>query len=141
MTIVATQSSGYKFDQSSLQLEVVVKLGDQYLSRGVRFPARTTPDQSFKKVREMINNLITRLKEDIFSEDEHKVCVVLNGQRTLVHNSRLRWGNLGMEVAKLFAQVSHQVDNDLLVKVKKLIQDLIWKLQPRFLRKASVIPS
>ena len=38
----------------------------------VRFSARTTPDQSFKKVREMINNLITRLKEDTFSEDEHK---------------------------------------------------------------------
>ena len=26
--------SGYKFDQASLQLKVVVKLGDQYLSRG-----------------------------------------------------------------------------------------------------------
>ena len=26
--------SGYKFDQISLQLKVVVKLGDQYLSRG-----------------------------------------------------------------------------------------------------------
>ena len=29
--------SGYKFDQASLQLKVVVKLGDQYLSREVRF--------------------------------------------------------------------------------------------------------
>ena len=66
--------------------------GDQYLSREwCAFPARTTPDQSFKKVREMINNLITRLKEDTFSEDEHKVCVILNWQRTLVHSSRLRW--------------------------------------------------
>ena len=61
-----------------------MKLGDQYLSREVRFQqggalsARSTPDQSFKKVLEMINNLITRLKEDTFSEDEHKVCVVLN---------------------------------------------------------------
>ena len=26
--------SGYKFDQACLQLKVVVKLGDQYLSRG-----------------------------------------------------------------------------------------------------------
>ena len=43
--------------------------------------------------------------------------------------------NLAMEVAKLFAQVSHQVDNDLFVIVKKLIQDLIWKLQLKFLRK------
>ena len=74
--------------------------------------------------------------------------------------------NLTMEVAKLFAQVSHQVEvhegkkiwsmrwtrgyaysslnqhdfgiecsNDPLVKVKKLIQDLIWKLQLKFLRK------
>ena len=49
--------------------------------------------------------------------------------------------NLAMEVVKLFAQVSHQVDNDLFVEVKKLIQDLIWKLQPRFLRKACVVPS
>ena len=34
--------------------------------------------------------------------------------------------NLAVEVAKLFAQVSHQVDNDLFVRVKKLIQDLIF---------------
>ena len=45
--------SGYKFDQASLQLKVVVKLGDQYLSGWCAFPARTTPDQSFKKVREI----------------------------------------------------------------------------------------
>ena len=44
--------------------------------------------------------------------------------------------NLAMKVAKLFAQVSNQVDNDPFVKVKKLIQDLIWNLQRRFLRKA-----
>ena len=41
--------------------------------------------------------------------------------------------NVAMEVSKLFAQASHQVDNDIFVKVKKLIQDLIWKLQSRFL--------
>ena len=29
--------SDTKFDQASLQLKVVVKLGDQYMSRGVRF--------------------------------------------------------------------------------------------------------
>ena len=46
-----------------------------------------------------------------------------------------------MEVAKLFAQVSHQVDNDLFVEVKKLIQNLVWKRQPKFLRKACVVPS
>ena len=44
--------------------------------------------------------------------------------------------NLAMKVAKLFAQVFNQVDNDPIMKVKKLIQDLIWKLQWRFLRKA-----
>ena len=74
--------------------------------------------------------------------------------------------NLTMEVVKLFAQVSHQVEvhegkkiwlmrwtrgyacsslhqrdfgiecsDDPFVKVKKLIQDLIWKLQLKFLRK------
>ena len=43
--------SDTKFDQSDYKLKVVVKLGDQYLSReGCAFPARTTPDQSFKKV-------------------------------------------------------------------------------------------
>ena len=89
----------------------------------------------------MINNLITRLKEDTFSEDDNKgLCgteMTTNGHPQL----KTSMENLAMEVAKLFAQVSHQVDNDLFVKVKKLIQDLIWKLQPRFLRKASVIPS
>ena len=104
------------------------------------FPARTTPDQSFKKVREMINNLITRLKEDTFSEDEHNgLCgteLTTNARPQL----KTSMENLAKDVAKLFAQVSHQVDNDLFVKVKKLIQDLIWKLQRKFLRKDSVIP-
>ena len=40
--------------------------GDQYLSKGrCAFPARSTPDHKsyrFIKVREMINNLITRLR-------------------------------------------------------------------------------
>ena len=88
----------------------------------------------------MINNLITRLKEDTFSEDEHKG---LRGTE-LTTNARPQlqtsMENLAMEVAKLFAQVSHQVDNDLLVEVKRLIQDLIWKLQRKFLRQTCVIP-
>ena len=88
----------------------------------------------------MVNNLITRLKEDTFSEDEHEgLCgteLTTNARPQLKTSTE----NLAMEVAKLFAQVSHQVDNDLFVEVKKLIQDLIWKLQPRFFRKASVIP-
>ena len=33
--------------------------------------------------------------------------------------------NLALKEAKLFAQVSNQVTNDPLVKVKKLIQDMI----------------
>ena len=125
--------SDYKFDQASLQIESGRETGNQYLSRGgCAFPVRTTPGQSFKKVREMINNLITRLKEDTFSEDQHKgLCgteLTTNARPQLKTSTE----NLTMEVAKLFAQVSHQVDNDLFVKVKKLIQDLIWKLQPRF---------
>ena len=43
--------------------------------------------------------------------------------------------NLAMKVANLFAQVSNQVTNDPFMKVKKLIQDLIWKQQWKFLRK------
>ena len=43
--------------------------------------------------------------------------------------------NLAMKVANLFAQVSNQVTNDPFMKVKKLIQYLIWKLQWKFLRK------
>ena len=44
--------------------------------------------------------------------------------------------NLAMNVVKLFTQVSSQVTNDPFVKMKKLIQYLIWKLQWKFLRKA-----
>ena len=89
----------------------------------------------------MINDLISRLKEDTFSEDEHKgLCgteLTTNARPQLKTSTE----NLAMEVAKLFAQVSHQVDNDLFVKVKKFIQDLIWKLQRKLLSRASVIPS
>ena len=79
--------------------------------------------------------------EETFSENEHKVCVVLQMTTNAHPQLKTSMENLAMEVAKLFAQVSHQVDNDLFVKVKNLIQDLIWKLQRKFLRKASVIPS
>ena len=100
----------YKFDQSDYKLKVVVKQGDQYLSRErCAFPARTTPDQSF-------------------NEDEHKVlCGTEMTTNAPSSNSRLRWRSWQWEVAKLFAQVSHQVDNRslLFVEVKKLIQDLI----------------
>ena len=69
----------------------------------------------------MINNLITRLKEDTFSEDEHKgLCgteLTTNAHPQLKTSTE----NLAMEVVKLFAQVSHQVDNDLFVEVKKEI--------------------
>ena len=89
----------------------------------------------------MINNLITRLEGGyILRGRTQGLC---GTEMTTNAHPQLKTSmeNLAMEVAKLFAQVSHQVDNDLFVKVKKLIQDLIWKLQPRFLRKASVIPS
>ena len=89
----------------------------------------------------MINNLITRLKEDTFSEDEHKGLCGTEMTTNAHPQLKTSMANLAMEVAKLFAQVSHQVANDLFVEVKKLIQDLIWKLQRKFLRKACVIPS
>ena len=100
----------------------------------------------------MINNLITHLKEETSEDDEHKVwCdteLTTNTQtreektatvekfHATVDELEVSMENLAMKVAKLFAQVSNQVDNDPFVKVKKLIQDLIWKLQRRFLRKA-----
>ena len=51
--------SGYKFDQASLQIESGRETGRSVPEQGgCACPARTTPGQSFKKVREMINNLI-----------------------------------------------------------------------------------
>ena len=99
----------------------------------------------------MINNLITHLEET--SEDvEHKggcdTELTTNAQtrekktatvekfHAIVNELEASMENLAMKVAKLFAQVSNKVTNDPFVKVKKLIQDLIWKLQWRFLRKA-----
>ena len=109
---------------------MVVKPGDQYLSReGCAFPARTASDHksnSFNKERDMINNLITHLKEETSEDDEH------NGwcNTELTTNTQTRkektatvekfhdnvdeldasMDKLTMEVAKHFAQVSHQVE-------------------------------
>ena len=109
----------------------------------------------------MINNLITHLKEEASEDAEHKgwcnTELTMNTQTrkektTIVEKLHVTvdeldasMENLAMKVAKLFAQVSHQLDNDPFVKVKKLVQDLTWKLQQeaqrRFLRKASMTPS
>ena len=108
----------------------------------------------------MINNLITHLKEEA-SEDEHKgLCntelttntqtrkektTIVEKLHVTVDELDASMVNLAMKVAKLFAQMSHQVDNDAFVKVKKFIQELFWKLQQeaqrRFLRKDCVTPS
>ena len=72
---------GTKFDQakrilSSLQIESGRETGRSVPEQGrCAFPARTTPDHksnSFNKEREMINNLITHLKEEASEDAEHK---------------------------------------------------------------------
>ena len=153
----------------------------------MRFPSayhfRDHKSNSFNKERDMINNLITHLMEEASEDAEHKGWC----NTELTPNTQTRKEKtatvekfhdtvdeldasmeiLTMEVAKLFAQVSHQVEvhegkkiwsmrwtrgyayssshqhdfgiecsSDPFVKVKKLIQDLIWKLQLQFLRKA-----
>ena len=119
---------------------------------GCAFPVRSTPDhKSDKRVREMINSFTTHLKEETSEDMEHKVwCVTeltMNTQpreektatveklHTTVDELEASMENLAMKVANLFAQVSNQVTNDPFMKVKKLIQDLIWKQQWKFLRK------
>ena len=157
---------------------------------GCAFPARTASDHtsnSFDKERDMINNLITHLKEETSEDAEHKgwcnTELTTNTQTRKEKTATVEkfhdnvdeldasMDNLTMEVAKLFAQVSHQVEihegkkiqtqgcwneaptrgyacsslhqrdfgiecsDDPFVKVKKLIQDLFWKLQLKFLRK------
>ena len=104
-----------------------------------------------KRVREMINSFTTHLKEETSEDMEHKVwCVTeltMNTQpreektatveklHTTVDELEASMENLAMKVANLFAQVSNQVTNDPFMKVKKLIQDLIWNQQWKFLRK------
>ena len=119
---------------------------------GVRFSsAFHSRSQVGKRVREMINSFTTHLKEETSEDMEHKVwCVTeltMNTQpreektatveklHTTVDELEASMENLAMKVAKLFAQVSNQVTNDPFMKVKKLIQDLIWKQQWKFLRK------
>ena len=68
--------SVYKFDQSSLQVESGREIGRSVLEKGrCAFSARSIPEHksySFNKVREMINNLITHLKEEPSEDAEHK---------------------------------------------------------------------
>ena len=71
--------SSSKLDQakhisSSLQVESGRETGRSIFEQGGRaFLAFSTPDHNFKKAREMINNLITRLEEEEASDAEHKV--------------------------------------------------------------------
>ena len=68
--------SGTKFDQSSLQVESGRETGRSVLEQGgCAILARTTPDHksnSFIKERDMINNLITHLKEEASEDAEDK---------------------------------------------------------------------
>ena len=52
------------------------------------------------------------LLEETFSEDEHKVCVCTEMTTNAHPQLKTSMENLVIEVAKLFAQVSHQVHND-----------------------------
>ena len=99
----------------------------------------------------MISSFTTHLKEETSEEIEHKVwCVtelttntqpreektaIVEKLHTTVDELEASMENLAMKVAKLFAQVSNQVTHDPFMRVKKLIQHLIWKQQWNFLRK------
>ena len=107
---------------------MVVKPGDQCLRRGgCAFPARTASDHksnSFNKERDMINNLI--LKEETSENDEHSgwcnTELTTNTQTRKEKTATVEkfhdnvdeldasMDKLTMEVAKRFAQVSHQVE-------------------------------
>ena len=65
---------------------------------------------------------------------EEKTAIV-EKLHTTVDELEASMENLAMKVAKLFTQVSNQVTNDPFMKVKKLIQYLIWNQQWNFLRK------
>ena len=93
----------------------------------------------------MIHSFTTHLKEETSEDIEHKDwCVtelttntqpreektaIVEKLHTTVDELEASMENLAMKVAKLFAQVSNQVTNDPFMKVKKLIQYLIWKQQ------------
>ena len=109
---------------------MVVKPGDQYLRRGrCAFPARTASDHksnNFNKERDTINILIVHLNDESSEDAEHKGWC--NSELTTNTQTRKEktatvekfhdnvdeldasMDNLTMEVAKLFAQVSHQVE-------------------------------
>ena len=109
---------------------MVVKLENLYSCReGALFQAHTTRDHKsyrFNKVRELINNLITQPKEEALEDAEHndlcdtelttntqarkeKTATVENLHAT-VNELKTSMENSVLEVTKLFAQVSHQVD-------------------------------
>ena len=108
------------------KLKAVVKLEDRYLCRGgCAFPARSTPDHksySFRKLREMINNLTTHLEEEASSEVKQKgwcdTELIMNTQmieeriatmeklHATVDEFKASMEYLAMEVAELFAQLS-----------------------------------
>ena len=123
--------SGSKLDQakrvsSSLQVESGRETKRSVLEQGrCALLARPTPDHKsdpFKKEREMINNLINRLKEKASSEAEHKgwcdTELATNTQtreektatveklHAAVDELEASMENLAMEVAELSAQVS-----------------------------------
>ena len=96
--------SGYKFDQISLQLKVVVKLGDQYLSRGGRF---FSAYHSRSKLQEGMRN---DQQSHYSLEDEYNLRGRTQGlcgtELTTNVRPQLKTSmeNLAMEVVKLFAQ-------------------------------------
>ena len=130
--------------------EIDTRAGGGALFQRVPLPITSRTDST--RVREMINSFTSHLKEETSEDIEHKVwCVtelttntqpreektaIVEKLHTTVDELEASMENLAMKVAKLFAQVSNQVTNDPFMKVKKLIQYLIWKQQWKFLRKA-----
>ena len=129
-----------------------MKLEDVYLCRGCAFPAHTTLDHksnSFNKEREMINNLITHLKEEASEDAEHKggcntelttntqtrkeKTTTVENLHATVDELKASMENLAMEVTKLFAQVSHQFEvHEGMQRELQLMKDL--KVSERILR-------
>ena len=115
-----------KHISSSLQVESCRETGRSVLvQEGCAFPARSTPDHksySFRKLREMINNLTTHLEEEASSEVQHKgwcdTELIMNTQtieeriatmeklHATVDELKASMEYLAMEVAELFTQLS-----------------------------------